>query len=297
MKKYVVHYLVISFIFTACAPAQTPLPAGTSPEAPTADVTPTLTPFLTPTRLPTRTKAPTKTPLAPLALEEIRPGQQAYTFEAQSGVTLDYWLYIPENFDPSQQWPLILFLHGSDERGTTIDRLSSEIIEARSDLPFIVVTPQLDSGFWDKRIPDLNELLDQMIDTLPVNPDQIYLTGLSLGGFGTWVYALQHPDRFAAVAPIAGGYELGSELAPENICDIKDLPIWVFHGEADAQVAPFHSQILVDALRACGSDVIFTLYPDAGHISSWENAYADPALYEWFLSHTRTQRNQLQSTE
>ena len=286
MKKLLVAALILSYLFTSCAPAptSTPVSTETSTPSPTATVTPSNTPYLTPTRLPTRTKAPTKTPPPSASLDEARPGQYAFAFQASSGVNLQYWVYFPASFDPNKQWPLILFLHGSDERGITIDRVKTqglpEILNGQTDIPFIVISPQLDSGWWDYRIEDMNELLDYLVQTLPIDPNRLYLTGISLGGFGTWSYALQYPDRFAAIVPIAGGYD---EQAPENICTLKDLPIWVFHGEADTAVAPYYSQVLVDALKACGSDVIFTLYPDTSHISTWDKAYADPALYEWLL--------------
>jgi len=287
MKKLLFSTLVLSFLFASCtsAPASSPTITETVTSTATVTVVPSNTPYLTPTRLPTPTKAPTKTPLASASLDDARPGQYAFTLQASSGVNLQYWLYFPKNFDTNQQWPLILFLHGSDERGITIDRAKSqglpEILDAQFDIPFVVVSPQLDSGSWDKRIEDMNDLLDHLTETLPIDPDRLYLTGISLGGFGTWSYALQYPDRFAAVVPIAGGY---AEQAPENICTLKDLPIWVFHGEADEQVDPSYSQVLVDALQACESDVIFTLYPDTSHVSTWDKAYADPALYEWLLA-------------
>ena len=290
MNKYLLIILTLLLFFTSCTPAPSSPLVITETATPTATktVTPSNTPYLTPTRLPTRTKAPTKTPLASASIDGARPGQYAFTFQASSGVNLQYWLYFPENFNTNQQWPLILFLHGSGERGITIERVKDQglpqILDTQTDIPFIVVSPQLDSGSWDKRLEDMNELLDYLTQTLPIASDQLYLTGISLGGFGTWSYALQYTDRFAAIVPIAGGYD---EQAPEDICKLKDLSIWVFHGEADTAVEPYYSQVLVDALQACGSDVIFTLYPDTSHISTWDKAYADPALYEWLLAQSK----------
>ena len=255
-----------------------------TPPRPTLTMTPNSTATMYTLIIPTPTKAPTKTPLAPVSLELVNPGQHAYVFQPKDGPSLKYWLYLPENFDSSISWPLILFLHGSDERGTTIERVKTqglpELLDSQKDIPFIVVSPQLDSGWWSKRTVAMNELLDHLQQVLPVAPNQIYLTGISLGGFGTLDYALQYPDRFAAIVPIAGGY---GEQAPDNICILKDLPIWVFHGDSDTQVDPFYSQILVDALQACDGNIKFTLYPDTSHISTWDKAYADTALYEWLL--------------
>ncbi|HKJ38002.1 MAG TPA: alpha/beta fold hydrolase [Anaerolineales bacterium] len=287
MNKVNIIFLIPFLFLTACMPASVS-PVDVAENTPSPTLTPTPSPTETPWNIviPTRTKSPTKTPLAPIAVDLLHPGQHAYTFQPQNGPLLRYWLYLPENFDPETQWPVILFLHGSDERGTTIERVKNQglpqILETQTDFPFVVISPQLDSGFWSKRVLDMDELLDHLTEILPVNRDQLYLTGISLGGFGVWDYALQYPDRFAAIVPIAGGYT--EQAPPDNICTLKDLPIWIFHGDADTQVEPFYSQVLVDALQACGGNPIFTLYPDTSHISTWDKAYADSSLYEWLLS-------------
>ncbi len=215
------------------------------------------------------------------------PGQAAQTLQ------VNYLLYLPDTYgqDPHQRWPLILYLHGRGERGQDLDLLKShplpETLEQKPDFPFIVVSPQLslETVTWSGRIEALNALLDQLQATYAVDARRIYLTGLSMGGFGTWEFALRHPGRFAAIVPIAGGYDdYGS--VPANICDLKDLPVWAFHGGADTIVPVRLDQVLVDALRACGGDVRFTLYPEADHEATWRRAYADPQLYEWLLSHS-----------
>jgi predicted peptidase len=106
-----------------------------------------------------------------------------------------------------------------------------------------------------------------------------------MGGYGAWDFAFRYPKRFAAIVPIAGGYE-GSRAVPENICELRRVPIWVFHGNSDTIVIPFEAEVLVDALRACGSNVRFTLYPDVNHEDSFLRAYADPELYLWLLMQT-----------
>jgi predicted peptidase len=130
----------------------------------------------------------------------------------------------------------------------------------------------------------LKILLDQIQAKYSVDPLRVYLTGLSLGGFGTWEFALREPQRFAAIAPIAGGYKYGSQEIPENICALKDVPVWAFHGAQDSAVRPAQSADLVRALKACGGNARLTLYPNAGHADSWEQAYADPELYRWLLA-------------
>jgi predicted peptidase len=123
-------------------------------------------------------------------------------------------------------------------------------------------------------------LLDRILADYRVDPDRVYLTGLSMGGFGTWDWACQHADRFAAIAPMCGGGNAG--LAHR----LKNLPVWVFHGEADPVVPIVKSQEMVDALKKAGADVRFTHYPGVGH-DCWTQSYNNPDLYTWFLSHHR----------
>jgi predicted peptidase len=119
---------------------------------------------------------------------------------------------------------------------------------------------------------------------LPVDEDRIYLTGLSMGGYATWAWATLQPGRFAAIAPIAGGW------APEDACKLKELPIWAFHGAKDSVVPVGPHQQMIDAINACGGDAKFTVYPDADH-DSWTATYANPELFEWFLRHRRLDRS------
>lgn len=126
-------------------------------------------------------------------------------------------------------------------------------------------------------------LLDDVSAAHAVDPDRVYLTGLSMGGYGTWETAIRNPDRFAAIAPICGG---GSRHQARRL---KDVPTWVFHGDKDEAVPVGASIEMVDALKAAGGDVQFTRYPEAEH-DSWTETYNNPKLYEWFLSHTRGER-------
>lgn len=206
-------------------------------------------------------------------------------------VEVNYLLYLPGDYgkDPQQKWPLILFLHGSGERGSDLELLKTQplpkTLDQQKDFPFIVVSPQLPlaMGNWSDLIDPVNVLVDQIQATYSVDTQRVYLTGLSMGGFGTWEFALRYPRRFAAIVPIAGGYRHQSNAIPEKICDLKDLPVWVFHGARDINVVPSQSEDMVDALKACGGNVKFTLYPDADHGASWTRAYADPELYKWLL--------------
>ena len=106
-----------------------------------------------------------------------------------------------------------------------------------------------------------------------------------MGGCGVWRLGVEHPDKFAALAPICG-YGLPSRGFPQRVCSLSNVPVWVFHGARDDVVPVEESRVLVDTLKACGGKVRFTVYPDAGH-DSWTRTYEDQALYDWFLGHTR----------
>jgi predicted peptidase len=209
-------------------------------------------------------------------------------------VPVNYLLYLPAGYgrEPGKEWPLILFLHGRGERGDDLALLKRhplpEMLARQADFPFIVVSPQLslDQLWWSAMIDPLNTLLDQVVARYAVDSRRIYLTGLSMGGFGTWEFALRYPERFAAIVPIAGGWQEYSLQAPQNICALKNVPTWVFYGAQDTIVNPMQSQVLVAALQACGGEVRSTVYPDADHEGSWRRAYADPQLYAWLLEHS-----------
>jgi predicted peptidase len=229
----------------------------------------------------------------------MRSGQHAHSSKVQTKtasnlartVEVNYLLYLPGDYgkEPQQKWPLILFLHGSGERGSDIELLKIQplpkTLDQEKNFPFIVLSPQLplEMENWFGLIDPVKVLLDQIQARYFVDNQRVYLTGLSMGGFGTWEFALRYPRRFAAIVPIAGGYRYQSKAIPENICDLVDLPVWVFHGARDITVLPSQSEDMVEALKACGGNVKFTLYSDADHGASWTRAYADPELYKWLL--------------
>jgi len=221
--------------------------------------------------------------------------QQACTFEQHATRTLNYLLFLPKGYRARsrKRWPLVLFLHGAGERGSNLERVKHhgipKVIEQGRDLPCIAVSPQCPSeSAWVEQIDVLSGLLDEISATHAVDRDRIYLTGLSMGGYGTWHLATESPQRFAAVVPVCGG---GMWYAgfPERACRLKDVPLWVFHGALDRTVLLEESQELVDALEACGADVRFTVYPDVGH-DSWTQTYDNPELYEWLFKQTRRKR-------
>jgi len=220
---------------------------------------------------------------------EVTPGQHPRSFRRQitKAVDLDYLLFLPQGYgrDPEKKWPLMLFLHGAGERGDRLELVKKhgppKLVEQQPDFPFIVVSPQCPAGsWWPDKLDDLSALLDEVEADYAVDSHRIYLTGLSMGGYGTWSLAQDQPERFAAIVPICGG---GSRALARRL---KDLPVWVFHGAQDKTVPPEESEKMVAAIERAGGSPRLTIYPDAGH-DSWTETYDNPELYEWLLSNVR----------
>lgn len=221
---------------------------------------------------------------APAQPSEASP-QAAKHFEAQIKVSarLDYLLFLPEGYAKSKQrWPLMLFLHGAGESGTNLGKLKilgpPKIVESKPDFPFILVSPQSPRGGWDPDI--LNALLDDVLRKYRVDKDRVYLTGASMGGSGTWRLAAEHPERFAAIAPVCGRGD------PADAPKLVRLPIWVFQGAKDPVVRLAGTEAMVEAVKAAGGNVKFTVYPDAAH-DAWTETYNNPELYQWLLAQKR----------
>ena len=221
-----------------------------------------------------------------MANKDTRTGQQAHEFQTTITKTVGckYLLFLPEQYgSQGSRWPLILFLHGAGERGDDLELVKTiglpAVLDRQEAFGFIVVAPQCPEGeSWSTAV--LNALLDEVTANYRVDEDRIYVTGLSMGGYGTWNLAVRYPHRFAAVAPICGG---GVSLLAYRL---KDLPIWAFHGAKDDVVALSESEKMVESVRESGGNVRFTVYPDADH-DSWTRTYDNSELYEWFLQHSR----------
>jgi len=217
------------------------------------------------------------------------PGQTAELLDTTytTRVRLEYLLYLPKEYDTQEAWPLVLFLHGAGERGSDISLVTKHGLPKRiangDEFPLLVVSPQCpQSSWWPAETLTLRALLDDVQKRYRIDLDRVYVTGLSMGGYGTWRLAVAQPDRFAAAVPICGGLE----GPPQAVDVLKKLPIWVFHGAKDETVPVEQSQRLVDRLQEIGGDVRMTVYPEAGH-DSWTQAYDDPELYDWLLSQSR----------
>lgn len=212
--------------------------------------------------------------------------------EIKNRVKCNYLVYLPEEYGQNgKKFPLILFLHGVAERGSDIKLVKSKglpaMIEKGRQFPFIIVSPQCPGDeWWNNDIivrQMLKPLIDEIIRKYRVDQERVYLTGLSMGGFGTWHMAMTYPDMFAAAAPVCGG---GIKYLAAKY---NKLPIWAFHGEMDDVVPVERSREMVDAVNAEGGNARLTVYPGVGH-NSWDRTYANDELYEWFLSHKRNKK-------
>lgn len=201
---------------------------------------------------------------------------------------LPYLVYLPQGYGEQggAKWPLVIFLHGAGERGTDLSALGKHglvrYVQEGKDYPFVMVAPQCPEDWtWDRSLQELDLLLETILENYSVDTERIYLTGLSMGGFGTWHWAASRPDTFAALVPICGG-TMPLMGFPEKISVLKHVPIWVFHGADDQVVSPSMSEQLVNVLQELGAPVRYTKYKGVGH-HSWDRAYNEPELIPWLL--------------
>ncbi len=194
------------------------------------------------------------------------------------------WVSLPAGYEQaSEPWPLVIFLHGSGERGKDLPAVLRNgpplLASQGKQYPFVLVSPQLDEDrIWEPA--ELHALLGQLQSRFYVDRSRSYCTGLSLGGHGTWNWATDYPNDLAAVAPVCGHGD------PAKVAAMKRVPVRAYHGDADDAVPIGSQRACVDALRAAGGDVSFTVYPGVGH-ASWIPAYDDPGLVPWLLSKKR----------
>ena len=229
-------------------------------------------------------------------------------YSSADGQQLPYRLFLPEGYDASQRYPLVLFLHGAGERGSENERqltVGPELFRRLTQRPCIVVVPQCPEptqegqiGFrwvetdWASKAPHafseapslpmrlVLELLELIGGEFSIDPGRRYVTGISMGGFGTWDLICRRPHYFAAAVPICGG------ACDSQAETIAHLPIWTFHGTDDTVVWPERTRSMVDALRQAGGSPRYTEYPGIGH-GSWDPAYVEPELMDWLFAQKR----------
>lgn len=243
--------------------------------------------------------------MAFILLIAVNANAQSERFDARQfisdGDTLNYRIAFPD-YNPSETYPVVIFLHGAGERGhDNIAQLKWGVQnfatdEAMMSHSAIVMAPQCPTGDrWSNFVGDRQkeplqlagnparplemtmQVLDQVIEESAVDTSRIYITGLSMGGFGTWDALARWPERFAAGVPVCGGG------APSTVKQIADIPIWAFHGAEDATVPPELSREMILALQDAGARPGYTEYPGVGHFS-WIQAYSDPYMMDWLFS-------------
>lgn len=224
------------------------------------------------------------------------------------GAVYRYQVYVPADYDAAKRWPVILFLHGAGERGTdglvqTQVGLAPAIRADAKRYPAIVIMPQVppDSMWGGAPARAAMLALDRTLAEFSADPDRVYLTGLSMGGNGTWSLAFRHPERFAAVAPICGWvtpftqrWQGKHDVVPGNPEDAFDrlarklagVPVWIFHGEMDPVVPAEQSRKAAAALRAVTPQTQYTELAGTGH-NSWDNAYGSAAFISWLFAQQR----------
>jgi len=194
----------------------------------------------------------------------------------------DYLVILPDNYKPSDKLPLLFFLHGAGERGENLQQVKKhgpfKAIKEKG-VQTIIVAPQCPKDeWWNPEV--LAGLLDEIQKKYSVDETRVYVTGLSMGGYGAWALAAHDPDRFAAVAPICGGGD------PADAKKLIGIPVWAFHGDKDTSVALTKGQAMIDSLKEAGGDPKFTVYEGVGH-DSWTKTYEDPAFYTWLFAQQR----------
>ncbi len=217
-----------------------------------------------------------------------------FKFRISRTVEMPYLYHLPPDYAPrgNRRWPLLLFLHGAGERGTNVQRVAIhgplKLVRQGRAFPFIIVAPLCPEGRrWETET--LSHFLDATLKKFAADPRRVYLTGLSMGGYGTWALGLAQPERFAAIAPICGGGMIIDVLLAGRgrATALRTLPVWAFHGAKDNVVPLEESERMVNALRKLGAkEVKFTVYPDAGH-DAWTETYNNPEFYDWLLRHSR----------
>jgi len=225
------------------------------------------------------------------------------------GVSYPYQVFVPASWTPAKSWPVIFYLHGAGESGSDgvsqLERGLPAAIRGNPDFPAVVVMPQCERSAW-WGTPEMEaqafRALDAAMAEFHGDPARLYLTGISMGGYGTWAFGYKYPGKFAAIVPVCGGVvSFGRRRIPvpdwhpdakapddpytETARGIGKTPVWAFHGAEDPRVPVTESRQLTAALEAAGGEVRYTEYPGVAH-NSWDRAYAEPELIPWMLSKT-----------
>ena len=267
MKYTFLSLLILTIALSSCAPA----------------VQPTFEPNLTEVHLQARFNVP-----------------EEFVADTPTDI-MKYLVWLPKGFhdDPEKTWPLIFFLHGSgsneNDSAYVMGAGLPEVLysgDQPEDFPFVVVSPQAFAGvpWWGGVTPEvLMALLDEVIELYQIDSSRIYLTGLSMGGYGSWLLTAAYGERFAAMVSTSGTGYGNVNPTIEQLCKVAKTPIWAFHGAMDVISDPVGAKMYITTLETECPNLIelkWTLYPDEGHLGTYQTAYRDPELYTWLLEHS-----------
>tara|TARA_B100001559_G_C16494750_1_gene620140 strand:+ start:1811 stop:2479 length:669 start_codon:yes stop_codon:yes gene_type:complete len=203
---------------------------------------------------------------------------------------LKYLIYLPKDY-LTKKYPLVLFLHGAGERGTNLKDIEihglPKLVRNGKKFPFIIIAPQCPLNLWwsDPLPVDLlSELVNDIVMKYGIHKNNVFCTGLSMGGYGTLALSIKNPKLFSAIIPICGGMDIKNFF---DILNLKDLPIWLFHGDKDEVIPLENSQSIYKVLKPVNKNIKLTVYKGVDH-NSWDRAYDDNELYKWMLSHKET---------
>lgn len=223
-----------------------------------------------------------------LALFQHAKADKPETSKPSKKPVYNYLVYVPESYgsDKNKNWPLIIYLHGKSAGGNNLNKVKSYglpfFIDRGLKLDAIVICPQCPSGKNWTTDNWFTPLYNELLEKYTIDTTRIYLTGMSMGGFGTWDLGIKYPNRFAILMPLCGGGK------PHEVCAIKNVPTWVFHGSEDTRVPIRRSDEMVKALRNCGGNPKYTVLKGKGH--DIHRQYADPELYQWMMQYTNNKR-------
>ncbi len=235
--------------------------------------------------LPILLMAGTNALAAPATQPSTRPALASGSFSKTitTSLRMNYLVHFPKGYGHGEKSPLLICLAGSGGCGHDLKKIEGfarSIPEAQPDLPFVIVTPQLDSELNGWTAQQLDALLDHLLATYDVDPDRVYAMGHSWGAYGVWDWACRSPGRLAAIAPVSG--EPNTDLVRE----MKQVPVWAFHGAMDKEVWPHEDQKMIRMLARLGDDAKLTMYPDLGH-NAWQRTIQNREVFEWLLKHRR----------
>lgn len=197
---------------------------------------------------------------------------------------LTYLVKYPEGFSENGKYPTLFFLHGAGTRGTNPDALRENAFfecTEKMNLPFVIVAPLCSENTWFDLFEHLIALVKEVAKLPYVDEKRIYLTGNSMGGYGTWQLAMSMPEYFAAIVPVCGGGMYW------NAWRLKNVAVWAFHGEKDDCVSPTETEKMMDIVKRAGAEAKLTIYPEVGH-NAWTPTYSNPEVFEWLLKHEST---------